>query len=50
MTNDIELWAILLLVFIGGMLLIYPLTWIAGARRRRRSEKRVMEYIWRRHR
>jgi hypothetical protein len=48
--TDLELWLALILVFLGGMLLIYPLTWIAGALRRRRSEKRMMEYIWRQHR
>ena len=50
MTNDLELWLVLLLAFIGGLMLVHMITWIAGALRRRRSEKRMMEYIWRQHR
>jgi hypothetical protein len=48
--TDLELWIVLLLVFLGGMLLIYPLTWVAGALRQRRVERQKMEYIWRRRR
>jgi hypothetical protein len=48
--TDLELWIVLLLVFLGGMLLIYPLTWVAVALRQRRAERRKMEYIWRRRR
>jgi hypothetical protein len=50
MTNDLELWLTLLLVFLGGLMLMHVIAWIAGALRRRQAEKRMMEYIWRRQR
>jgi hypothetical protein len=48
--TDLELWAVLLLAFIGGLLVTHVIVWIAGALRRRRSEKRTMQYLWRQHR
>jgi hypothetical protein len=50
MTNNLELWLILLLVFIGGLMLVHVITWIAGALRRQRAERRMVEHLWRQHR
>jgi hypothetical protein len=50
MTNDLELWLVLLLAFMGGVMLTHTLVWVAVALRQRRAERRKMEYIWRRRR